>query len=228
MSQSTVNTIIQDKKGFIWLGTQDGLNQYNGYTFNIFKHDSKDSTSITDNFIRCLMEDKVGNIWIATDAGLNLYDRKKNSFYHYQYNAKNKYSISDDRVKTIFQDKKGTLWIGTEFGLNRCEIDTSEEHPKIKFHHYFKSESNSLSDNFVNCIYEDFKENLWIGTDDGGLNRLNREKNEFVIYQNNPIDPNSISSNKIYVIYEDLQKDLWIGTGNGLNRYNRVAKILNR
>lgn len=226
LSQSTVNAIFQDKRGFMWLGTQDGLNMYDGYNFKVFKYDGNDPASLSENFVHAILEDTHGNLWIGTEGGLNLYDRNNNTFKHFLHNDKNPQSISSNRIRCIYQDRQGTLWIGTEDGLNKTIIDsTDKKNLKLKFSVYRSGSSeNSLSDNFINTILEDYKQNLWIGTEKGGLVRFNREKNEFISYKHDDSNPNAIPDDKINVIYEDNEKSLWIGTANGLSLYDRGHK----
>src|SRR5581483_6366062 len=89
LSEITPLCIMQDSKGFIWIGTEDGLNRYDGYKFKIFRNDPKDTTTIASNYIQDIKEDKRGNIWIATaNGGLDKFDRKTNIFRHYIHNAK--------------------------------------------------------------------------------------------------------------------------------------------
>jgi len=218
LSQSIVFSIIQDSKGFMWFGTEDGLNRYDGYRFTIFKPDPEDPNSISHNIITSIFEDHFGVIWIGTNGGgLNRYNQEEESFVTFQNIPNDPNSLSHNNVSTIYEDRLGNLWIGSLVGgLNRFNRETES------FIHYQNNPSDpiSLSSNTISSIYEDRFNYLWIGTGGGGLNRLvpsNSEGSEvtFIRYQNDSDDPNSLSSNNVTSIYEDRSGVLWIGTGGG-------------
>ncbi|MCP4601187.1 MAG: hypothetical protein GY847_11800 [Proteobacteria bacterium] len=117
LSQSTVFCILQDSQGFIWFGTEDGLNKYDGYTFTVYKHDPEDSNSLSGNRIQAILKDDSGTLWIGTsDGGLDRYDRKLDRFTHYRNDPNDLSSLSDDDITAIYQDRDGVLWIGTGGG----------------------------------------------------------------------------------------------------------------
>lgn len=122
LSTNTVLCISQDSKGFLWVGTIEGLNRYDGYNFKIFKHNPDDSTSLGANSIYYIYEDKSGTLWIGTyDGGLNKFDRDKEIFIRYVKDEKNVSSISSNKVYSICEDKNGFLWVGTANGLNKFD-----------------------------------------------------------------------------------------------------------
>ncbi|MDM8514971.1 two-component regulator propeller domain-containing protein [Desulfobacterales bacterium HSG16] len=219
LSQSSVHCIIQDNKGFIWLGTQDGLNRYDGYSFKVIKNDPENSFSLSHNIVKSIYEDSKGVLWIGTwGGGLNKFDRKKEKIIRYMHNPNELSSLSHNNVMSIYEDSRNILWIGTENGgINKFDSENEE------FTHYQNDSDDlsSLSHNDVKSIYEDSKGNLWVGTEDG-LNKFNREKEKFIRYRNNPDDPFSLSQNEIWYIYEDSEATLWIGTKNGgLNKFDQ-------
>lgn len=220
LSQSSVNTILQDSKhGFMWFGTQDGLNKYDGYSFKVYKYDPLDANSLSDNFIQTLYEDKAGNIWIGTlNGGLNRLDRHDGYFVHYKNDPGRQDSLSDNFVKCIYEDSRGFLWVGTEKGgLNRFDRETG----KFTRYQHDPHSPHSLSENQINAIYEDSDGDLLVGTANG-LNKMDREKGTFVRYQNKPGKAGSLSHNDVRCIYEDERGILWIGTyGGGLNKYDK-------
>ena len=218
LSQSRVFALLQDHKGFLWVGTQDGLNKYDAYTFTVYRHHIEDSTSLSDNYIWCLYEDRAGTLWIGTNGGgLNRFDREREQFIRYTHDPGDSNSISDDYVWTLFEDRAGTLWIGTRFGgLNRFDSKTG----RFKSYVHDPKVSSSLSYNYVMAIHEDNENHLWIGTNGGGLEKFDRSNETFTHYQFDPKDPGSISENRVWTVYQDRAGILWAGTNNaGLNRF---------
>ncbi len=217
LSQSSVLCICQDSKGFLWFGTYEGLDRYDGYTFKVYKNNFKNPFSLSNNSIETILEDHFGTLWIGTEGGLDRFDREKESFNHYKNNPNDSNSLGTDYVRSVYEDRSGTLWVGTlGGGLNK--FDRKEE----KFIHYKNDPRNpkSLSQNNVLSILEDREGRLWIGTD-SGLNYFDRKKGEFIRYIHNPNDPHSISNNTSWRIFEDHAGNLWIGTwGGGLNRFD--------
>ncbi|WPU91979.1 two-component regulator propeller domain-containing protein [Mucilaginibacter sabulilitoris] len=219
LSELNVNTIMQDNRGFIWVGTRDGLNRFDGNKFKIFRNDITDSTSIGNNYVNHIIEDKNGDLWIATiGGGLNRYDRKKNRFHKYLHSNSNPNSISSNFIIKLAFDKNGNLWIANQKeGLDEFIISEN------RFIHYKYDLNNpqSISDNYLRALCVDRQNNLWIGTTDGGLDKFNIKTKKFTIFRRNEKDDTSISSDKINTIFEDSSYRLWIGTeGGGVNLYN--------
>ena len=244
LSQNSVSCILRDSRGFMWFGTGEGLNKYDGYSFTHYLHIPEDPASISDGQINAICEGRSETLWIGTRQGLNRFDRKSERFAHYRYDSQNAQSLSHDDVRTIFKDKSGTLWIGTGRGLNRFDRDQET------FRRYLHNPQNpdSLSHNEVAVIYEDKAGTLWIGTTQG-LNRLDpstetssaetssAETSEvlktsevfpFKRYLHDPQDPESLSHSSICSIYEDKSGTLWIGTVRGLNRFDRNRETFTR
>ncbi|MCK4662639.1 MAG: SpoIIE family protein phosphatase [Bacteroidales bacterium] len=219
LSHNTVHCILQDSYGFIWIGTEDGLNRYDGYEFKLFRHDNLDTLSISDNFIYSIIEDKDKQLWIGTNiGGLDKFDKKNEIFIHHKHDPENKFSISNNRINSILEDKDGTIWIATNNGLN------SFNKSKNQFSRYLNNatDDNSINDNQILTIYEDRKGILWIGTNRGGLNRFDKKIKSFNHYIHDPENPNSISSNTVISIAEDNKGYLWIGTNHGLNKLCQI------
>ena len=223
LSQVLINSIIQDKEGFIWIATHDGLNKYDGYTFKVFKPDSKNQNSISNNQIKVVYEDKQGYIWVGTGSGgLCRFDKKSEKFTTYTNNEKDPNSISADAVYSVFEDSKGRLWVGTFGGglnlFNRTTGKFKKYQPNILQH-------SSLGCNAVRVILEDHKHRLWIGLDGGGLDLYNEKTDDFTHFKHNPNNPNSLSNDVVLAILEDKENYLWIGTyDGGLNRFNPETK----
>ncbi len=222
LSQSTIHCVLQDHRGFMWFGTQDGLNCYDGYRFTVYRPDPADSNSISDNYVRTLFEDSRGRLWIGTDGGgLNVFDSKTKTFSVFKNNPKDSTSLSVNIVWSIYEDRSGRLWIGTDGGgLNLFDDKTK------KFIAFKNDPRNpaSLSDNTVTSIYEDHSGQLWIGTGDG-LNLFDAKTKTFGVFKNDPKDIHSLSSNSVWSVYEDRSGLLWVGTtGGGLNLYDAGTK----
>lgn len=212
LSQASVNCILHDSKGYMWFGTQDGLNKYNGYEMIVYKNNPSDTNSLSSNYIDCLYEDINGIIWVGTrGGGLNALNPYFNKVTRYENDPKNEASISSNQIKCIYQDKNGIYWIGTTYGLNSFNGKTN----KFERYLYRPEDTTSLNGYKVETIYEDKKGRIWIGTYDGGLNLLNREKKTFTRF----IDPSQGKGmeayNRIKTIAEDDAGNLWIGTDNG-------------
>lgn len=224
LSQSVVNTILQDRKGFIWIGTDDGLNRYDGYNFKIYKPDTTNPFSLSDRSITEMVEDRQGYLWIGTrQGGLNRYDPVTGKFIYFRNDKDNDQSLASDHVTALALSHSG-LWIGTTNGLDYLDFRTST------FTHY-RDDSKSqarLSGNFITTLMLDSKGMLWIGTVDSGLNVLDPETNTLSIYKNNKNLETSLSHNRVLSIVERQNGDIWVGTANGLNRLNRAENYFTR
>lgn len=216
LSQSNVICALQDSRGFMWLGTRDGLNRYDGYKFTVFKNDTRNPSSISNNFIKAIIETKKGDIWVGTKEGVCRFNRETEQFLRYRHTPGDKNSLSDNTVLSVTEDNRGNIWVGTANGLNLFE---ENKNGFIRFMHN-DADKNSLSDNHVRYIFEDSRNDLWICTYKGGLNLFNRNTKNFVRFQHNDSDSRSISNNNIYTMFEDSKGRLWIGTdGGGLNLF---------
>lgn len=222
LSQSIVSCIIQDKRGFIWLGTEDGLNKYDGYDFTIYRQDPSIPNSLSHNNILCIHEDRSGKFWIGTFyGGLTCLDPATMIFTHYRSNSSTSSKISNDMVRTIYEDNSGILWLGTEEGLNSFDRSTGI----FKLYNFTESTPGSISNNKINAIIEDYTGKLWVGTENG-LNVLDKKSGKFESFFTIPGNSNSLSSNFIQSLYIDHTGVLWIGTqGGGLNQYIASKKI---
>ncbi len=217
LSSSTVFSIIQDDGGFMWFGTTNGLNKYDGYSFKVFEYDPEDSTTISNTSAGNIYKDHEGYIWVGTwGGGLNRFCPNTNMAVRYQSNPKDPGSISGNRVQCIFEDKKHRIWAGTYAnGLNLLDKETG------KFTHFKHEEgnANALSNNRIWCITEDSLGYLWIGTS-YGLNRFEPSTGKIKHYFSIPEDNNTLCHNTIRTICFTKQNKLWIGTEKGLNTFN--------
>lgn len=221
LANVSVNDILEDNEGFLWLATWSGLVKYDGYRTKRYEHNPNDPHSIKGSKITCLFEDSKNNLWIgSTYTGFYKYEREYDKFTQYIKDPENMNTLSNNNVWVIFEDSKGRIWVGTENGLNRFDVEQN------KFIHYLNnpSDSRSLSNNFIYNIKETDDGSLWIGTKEG-LNRLIEDsengKDFFVRYDLSPKGLNKddfLAHNFIYKIYPSryAENKLWICTSIGL------------
>ncbi|NNV57776.1 hybrid sensor histidine kinase/response regulator [Limnovirga soli] len=222
LSQSNALTIIQDKQGFMWFGTRDGLNKYDGYKFTVYKNDTKDSTSISNNYITKIIESKTGELWISTwGGGLNCFNKNTGKFTRYKFDASISGGLPSDFLNTVYEDRDGNIWIGTE--ANGLLLFDRAQNRFIQFKH---SETNakSISDNFVQSIMQDNKGLLWIATSHGGLNVFDIKAKLFRHFKHDAGNENSIAFNDVYSLFQDSDNRIWVGTnGGGLDRFDETT-----
>ncbi len=213
LSQSNVICILQDNKGFMWFGTFNGLNKYDGYEFEVFHDRGNDSQSITHNYISALFQDRRGYLWVGTSEGLNRYDQKTNSFKHYKHRADDPTGLRDNQIEAILEDSRGRLWIGTRNGgLER--FDSNLETFAHNFHE--GNNQNGLSSNFIRVLFEDSKGNLWIGHWNGALDILPAGRDKFEKWL---VAGEKLTDSPFTAIVESPGNEIWIGTqGDGLFR----------
>jgi len=225
LSQSSVFAILQDYKGFIWIGTHDGLNRYDGYNFLIFKNIQTDNSSISGNIIKAIFETSDSILLIGTFGnGLNIFNRNLETFTHFVNEPENPNSLSNNVIRCITEDKNGTIWIGTEGGgLNKFDIKTKTF---ISFQN-IPDNDNSLCQNEVNDIAIDKNGNLWLATN-GGLDMFDPVNQKFTHYKNEVNNSNSLSDNFLPCVIEDSKGKIWIGSRNGINLYNPDNKTFKR
>ncbi|AFH50462.1 Putative periplasmic ligand-binding sensor domain protein [Ignavibacterium album JCM 16511] len=230
LSQSTVYSIIQDKKGFMWFGTGNGLNKYDGYKFYIYSNNPSDSTTISDNGIISMYEDNEGIIWIGTSAGnINRFDRASEIFshknisdlveksvlpsdYYFDYPISFARNLSQT-ITAICEDLNHNLWIGT-WGNGIIVIDKN-----FKLLNHFYSDLNdkksSLPTNRIMDIQCDSDGNIWIATFGNGLLRADINDNKTYSIKITTYLSKSTSTKGddfIIKVFEDRKKNLWIGT----------------
>ena len=162
---SVVYDIAQDKDGFMWFATEDGLQKYDGFEFTSYRHSRLDDRSISSNVVRTLLVDSTGRIWAGTNNGLNLYQKKYDNFVRFNSDEKDAQSIGSDQILDIYQTKDNTIWIGGAKGLSKWDENTKS----------FKN----YSVNNVRSIFEDERHQIWIGTLDRGLYIFDRNLKSF-------------------------------------------------
>jgi signal transduction histidine kinase/ligand-binding sensor domain-containing protein/CheY-like chemotaxis protein/AraC-like DNA-binding protein len=222
LSNSTIETIFQDKRGFIWLGTRDGLNRYDGYQMTIYRYEARDSNSISDNYIRYIFEDSNQVLWVGTNNGLNRFDAAANAFTRYKHHPGDARSLSNNQVECIYGDKQGRLWISTYGGgINLFNPATNS----FTHFHHDPAKPRSLIDDRVNYLYEDSQGNFWAATE-SGIGTFNRDAGTFKSYQDVACFGTDTANKLIRLIKEDRMGNLLLGTkNNGLIIFNYKDKI---
>lgn len=214
LSQSTIEDIFQDSKGYMWIATDDGLNKYNGVNFEVYRYGLDSEHNISGNYISDIKEDLQGNIWVGTSRGLNKINPSTRQIKTYSSGIKG-CNLSNSNITEILIDSKNDIYVATENGLNK--YDKSSDN----FKRVYNSENakDSLSNQFIYSIAQDHNGDYWIGTE-FGLNKIIAKTNEIVKYYKNT-NENSISDNFIYSLYADNSNNIWIGTyTGGLNKLN--------
>ncbi len=226
LSQGVVNCIIQDKHGFMWFGTQDGLNRFDGNGITLFKTNPLDSNSLATNFINCLFEDTTGLLWIGTDGGLSTYSLYTGKFENYLH--VNSFHPDKNNIRTIFEDRNGTIWLGTDFN-SICKFDRHTK--KITTYPLELKDTSSASFDYISSITEDASGVIWVGSFGGGLysfdKRTGKSQN---FYQ--PTEAKTLSeyiNNISSLYYEKGRDELLIGTkGAGLEAFPIATKRFNK
>lgn len=219
LSNSTVEAICQDSKGFMWFGTDDGLCRYDGYNITIYKNNQSDSNSISGNFIGSLFEDGKQRLWIGVNEGLNCFEKTTNTFIRYKNIPGHPFVISSNDVNCIYGDRSGNLWVGTAGGLDLFIYDS------VYFKHFRPAINGIPSDN-INCVFEDRKGNLWIGSNEG-LALFDRKRREFISFKDKSSVISGLNSLSITGLQEDFDGNLWIGTmEDGLFMLDVLEKTL--
>jgi ligand-binding sensor domain-containing protein len=218
LSQSIVSCITQDHQGFMWFGTEDGLNRYDGYDIKIIRHEPDNPNSLSYNEILCIMEDRRGYMWIGTfNGGLNQYDPTTRQFKHYRNDPSDATSLSHDIVRVVYEDRAGNILVGTDTGLNVLDRETG------KFRRYMHDPNalGTLSSDSILSILEDKQGTLWVGTNGGGLNWLDLNDTEFEHFEATLDNGNCLGHQTIRSLCEDGAGPLWVGTdGGGLVKIN--------
>jgi diguanylate cyclase (GGDEF)-like protein/PAS domain S-box-containing protein len=215
LSQSTVQVVLQDAAGFLWFGTEEGLNRYDGYAMVVFKHDPQRPLSIPDNRVTALHSDREGRLWVGTDRGLSLFDRLAETF--------TPTADIKGRVTGIVEEPDGTLWIGSEgYGL----FERSAATGAFVLHQNLTDDPSSFSSYLPSALLRDRAGRLWIGTKNAGLERLERSEpgsasrpgRRFVHHRHDPANPRSLGRDEIWGLAEDAAGHVWVATyGGGLS-----------
>jgi signal transduction histidine kinase/CheY-like chemotaxis protein/ligand-binding sensor domain-containing protein len=207
LSANNVTCILRDKDGFMWFGTRDGLNRYDGYGFDVYRNIPEDSQSLSSNFVTSIIEDQNGDLWIGTwGGGLNRFDKARRRFIRYGN------LVHSDFINALLEDNLGRIWVGSnDHGAWIYDPKTG----KVLLLTSRAADPGSLSDNDVLTILEDYEHHIWLGTSHGGLDRFDPQTQIFERYLHRQGDTNSLTANTVTKIIEDHSQRLWVGTRDG-------------
>ncbi|MFO7934275.1 MAG: two-component regulator propeller domain-containing protein [Bacteroidales bacterium] len=223
LSQNTVNEIYRDSKGFIWVGTNDGLNRYDGYQFHHYHYSYDDTSSISNNRVYEICEDEEENLWVATRGGLNRYDRERDRFDRYTTRSVPGRSLKHNLVRTLCNDHRGNLWIGTLGGGIHVIPAGSDEIRWVDPASGLPSGKVSR-DQAVCDIFQDRHGTLWVATHLHGISRFDPVSNEYTFYPLQKKNDRAMHLSLGKTIFEDSDGLLWICTeGDGLYTLDPVS-----
>jgi signal transduction histidine kinase/ligand-binding sensor domain-containing protein len=213
----TVSRIVEDTLGNLWLATNAGLIYYNRHKNNIirFTHDASDPESLCSDNVVDVKIDNQNNLWVTTRKGLNLFLWQSKTFRHISRADGEKEDLTNTIFNYMIEDKQGDLWIGSTEGVY-C-LANNRDNKTFKLIHYKNdiSDNSSISSNQVTSLFVDNTGNLWIGTENGGINLFDREHKNFWHYKKDDFDAQSLSNESVEAIYQDITGNLWFGTFTG-------------
>jgi len=212
--------IIEDRDGFLWIGTRNGLNRLDRgrKSFVRYHHEPDDSASLVNNEINAVLEDRKGRLWIGTQGGLSCFNKEDGRFTNYPHNPDNPKSLSNNQVNTLYQDKEGVLWIGTQNGLNKFDKANSI----FSVYKHDDDQKTSRASNIICEIIEDDNGYLWVTHYPAniGLSIFDKKNEIFTNYQQSAI-PFSLGSNDCKPLYKDSSGVIWVISESGtLSKYD--------
>jgi signal transduction histidine kinase/ligand-binding sensor domain-containing protein len=225
-----VSKIAEDSIGNLWLATDLGLIYFDRIKNQIkrYNNDPDDPESLSYDFLEAVLIDRNNRLWITSRKGLNLFLPETGTFKHITRSENEANDLSGINFTDIAEDKSGNLWFGSTAGLY-CLKNNPEARITGLIHYGFDPRDKfSLSINQVKSLYVDYSDNLWIGTENGGLNLFDRGHKRFWHYRKDDYDPKSLNNESIQTIYQDKIGNLWIGTFTGglnISMQNRDAII---
>jgi ligand-binding sensor domain-containing protein len=210
MSSNSVNGVVKDKFGLMWIATLDGLNRYDGKDFKVYRLGGAPQTSFGSKEINVIHEDKIGNLWVGTmGGGLYEYDRKLDTFRN--FNEHRSPILKNGYINTLYCDNENFLWVGTMWGLYKIDIKTDS----ITRVPTGPKQPNGISAWDVTCIYADNTNHIWLGTF-GGLFKSDASHTKFTAFRHSNAEKNGLPSDSVLSLTVDKKGRLWAGTINGL------------
>lgn len=221
LSQNAINCLFQDSRGYIWIGTQDGLNKYDGYTFKTYRHAPDDEYSLSSNYVRYIVEDEDSCLWIATQDGLNKFDYRTGLFESFFHEESNSSSLYENDIKTMYLDKLGFIWLKTDKGVDQFNIKTK----KFSYNKHEYDEFSFATEYNYYSITDDNEGVLWMGSKDGLLS-YDRVNQQFCTYK---IDSKKQGGfNEIFCTYINTKNEFLVGTKSGLYSFDKKTKFFEK
>ncbi len=220
LSATTVSWITQDRTGFLWLATENGLFRYDGYTFTHYQSDPYSPRSLSNDILLTVCTDRQGQVWSGSFNGLNQYHPDRDDFTRHYPDPAVTMSPTGNFIHRIAEDRKGTLWLATVGGLYR--LDPGAGKPAR-----FAPGEPGLSNSYVRSLLVDRRGSVWAGTE-RGLNRIDLPSGKVTQYLHDPDNLFSLSNNVVRSLYEDRQGNIWVGTEGGLNQLDPATGACRR
>ncbi|WP_300600104.1 hybrid sensor histidine kinase/response regulator transcription factor [Niabella sp.] len=219
LSNNSVLSITQDAQGFIWLGTSNGLNRYDGSQIKTYMA-GDDQSGLSSNNIIALFRDSRQQLWAGSSAGLNHYNDEKDNFEKIRLPV-----AAPVAINCIFEDRRQRLWIGTSKGLFAL---TGKKREKITC--FVTPDKQNLAGSMIKTVFQDQAGNIWIGSTTGLVRMWETgDRYYYESFRYHPANPKTLSSDNISAICEDRAHRLWVGTQNsGLNLYDPLTKTFTR
>ncbi|MBN1658028.1 MAG: hypothetical protein JXA93_06475 [Anaerolineae bacterium] len=223
LSDDVVYAILQDQQGFIWFGTGNGLNRYDGYQFTVYQHEPGDPASLSHDTIYAIHQAQNGDLWVGTQSGLERFDPATKEFTHY---------LPGWPVLALDEDEAGALWVGTT--MNLIHLDPAEPQPLFFLGGSGADDPRHPSGTIVRAIVQDRAGDVWLGMGQGayaasaGLDRFVPASRTFVHYHHDPGDGASLTPGDVWAICEGGEGGLWVGTDGGANRLDRSSGTFTR
>lgn len=222
LSHLIANVIDQDESGFIWVGTHDGLNRFDGYQFKTYYKIPDNHNSLSDNIITCFLQEDKEVIWIGTDEGLNKFNPLSNQIERYVHNKRDSTSVSNNLINSIVKDSQGFLWVGTDDGLNKFNPKTGV------FERLYSAEPGEYKTekNRIHKLYIDNSNNLWVKTIEA-VYKMNLSTQVFQRVIELPQAKKIIGTHYNFGMFQIDSGELLIGSGSGLYIYDYHTQKIN-
>jgi ligand-binding sensor domain-containing protein/signal transduction histidine kinase len=197
-------SILQDRQGFMWFGTIEGLSRYDGHEFRTFRNQPAEPSSLSDDAVWVLLEDRKGAMWVGTGGGLNRYEPATESFIRFGADPSRGDVVPQGTVTALVEDREGIIWVGTSQGLLHLD-------PSSGAFQQFDVGNDRIS-NHVTALAEDAGSILWVGTQGGGLFRFDRSTGEFMSFRHDPTRAGTLRSDRVTALLVDSGGTLWVAT----------------
>ncbi|WP_371193550.1 two-component regulator propeller domain-containing protein [Glaciecola sp. SC05] len=217
LSNQNINVIFQDSTGFIWFGTQEGLNRYDGYRIETFNQIFGDKTSLSSSWINAIVEDNNNKLWVGTRSGVNRYDPNTRRFEQFN-TSEDGQGINDEVVRDVWKDSKGVIWVATRKGLNKF----IENENRFKHYNFANDEGESIE---AYDVVMDLTGAFWLGSEKNGLFRFDGESERLVKVVPQFYVDGKLKTVRIRSLFIDSHHKLWIGTNSaGVYRLDFTAQ----